>query len=160
MNFELLDVSLTCAQMSWWMWYQMLPWQNHSESNPYPVVPPVLALLYAKLLRRKTLVQVCGREPGLPSAARLRAAPKGEMQVNQTCCSELKFHDLSPAPFTDFLCLLSSIRCLFDTMLLSSNGDNHCVIDFFLCRIHCCQASTGFLWHGYWFVIGPAHWRG
>lgn len=62
-----------------------------------------------------------------------RPDPKGEMQVNQTCCSELEFHNLSPPP-----CSLISTACrppfcaVFETKLLSSNGDNCSVIDFFL----------------------------
>lgn len=59
-----------------------------------------------------------------------RPDPKGEMQVNQTCYSELEFHNLSPPP----LSLISSglpFSILFKTKLLSSNGDNCRVIDFF-----------------------------
>lgn len=60
-----------------------------------------------------------------------RPDPKGEMQVNQTCYSELEFHNLSTPP----LSLISSylpFSILFKTKLLSSNGDNWRVIDFFL----------------------------
>lgn len=60
-----------------------------------------------------------------------RPDPKGEMQVNQTCYSELEFHNLSTPP----LSLISSclpLSILFKTKLLSSNGDNWRVIDFFV----------------------------
>lgn len=47
----------------------------------------------------------------------------------------------------------------FLNWVTSRNADNGRLIDFF-CRIHWCQCSVGCFWHGYWFQIPPAHWRG
>lgn len=62
-----------------------------------------------------------------------RVHPKGEMQVNQTCCSELELHNLSPPPSLIFFPVCSPPFCTSWRPRYSAvNRDNCCVIDFFV----------------------------
>lgn len=84
--------------------------------------------------------------------------PRGELLVALTSCSELELLILSPsAPSLFSRC--PPIRTSSSTKFHSRNADNGHLIDFF-CRICRCRCSAGCFWHGYWFQIPPAHWRG
>lgn len=87
-----------------------------------------------------------------------RPGPRGELLVTLTSCSELELLVLSPSPPSLFS-RCPPVRTSSSTKLHSRNADNGRLIDFF-CRICRCRCSAGCFWHGYWFQIPPAHWRG
>lgn len=89
---------------------------------------------------------------------RQRPGPRGEVLVTLTSCSELELLILSPSPPSLFS-QCPPVRTSSSTKLHSRNADNGHLIDFF-CRICRCRCSAGCFWHGYWFQIPPAHWRG